>query len=47
MLVYPPPPWPIKSVVTFSEPFVGLQEAGFNNEVDLGMDTKNETQFLP
>ena len=25
-------------------PFPG---AGFNNEVDLGMDTKNETLFLP
>ena len=22
-------------------------EAGFDNEVDLGMDTKNETLFLP
>ena len=25
----------------------GVQDAGFNNEVDLGMDTKNETLFLP
>ena len=24
-----------------------LLAAGFNNEVDLGMDTKNETLFLP
>ena len=24
-----------------------FQAAGFNNEVDLGMDTKNETLFLP
>ena len=28
-------------------PLSSCQGAGFNNEVDLGMDTKNETLFLP